>query len=121
MLGGFGVAWAGWAGQLGILGSYGAGMETETAAGVGMPSAALGVRWAVGKWERAKRRWWKDWDRVGEGLERDLRVCRFAMFSVSMILIYLISFIYFALPDDVGSCGCRTGRRSSREGMWWFV
>ena len=69
------MAWAGWAGQLGILGSYGAGMEVESAASVGMLGAAIGVRWAVGKWERAKRKWWKDWDRVGEGLERDLRVC----------------------------------------------
>lgn len=34
----------------------------------------LGVRWAVGTWERAKKRWWEDWVRVGEGLGRDLEV-----------------------------------------------
>ena len=70
--GGAGVAWAGWAGQLGILDF--AVMQGETVIGVGMLGAALGVRWAVGRWEKAKRRWWKDWDRIGEGLDRDLKV-----------------------------------------------
>ncbi|KAI0705083.1 hypothetical protein C8T65DRAFT_653159 [Cerioporus squamosus] len=64
VLGGFGIAWAGWATELQL---------TETALGVGMLSAAVGVRWAVGRWEKAKRRWWKNWDRIGEGLERDLK------------------------------------------------
>ncbi|KAM5540227.1 hypothetical protein V8D89_006046 [Ganoderma adspersum] len=74
VLGGLGVAWAGWATELQLLGGMiDVGMGTETAVGAGMLGAALGVRWAVGGWERAKRRWWKDWDRVGEGLERDLK------------------------------------------------
>ncbi|CAL1706479.1 unnamed protein product [Somion occarium] len=73
VLGGFGIAWAGWAGELGILGAYGPGLSTETAAGLGMFGAVLGVRWAVGRWEKAKKKWWQDWDRVGEGLERDLK------------------------------------------------
>ncbi|KAF9070087.1 hypothetical protein BDP27DRAFT_1324269 [Rhodocollybia butyracea] len=34
--------------------------------------AVTGIRWGVGKWARAKRAWWDDWRRVGEGLERDL-------------------------------------------------
>ncbi|KAH9942464.1 uncharacterized protein BXZ73DRAFT_88035 [Epithele typhae] len=70
-LGGLGVAWAGWASELRVLD---VGLGAETALGAGMLGAALGVRWAVGAWERAKRRWWRDWGRVGEGLERDLRV-----------------------------------------------
>ncbi len=75
VLGGLGMAWAGWATELQLLGGMiDVGMSTETAVGVGMLGAAVGVRWAVGRWDRAKRRWWKDWDRVGEGLERDLKV-----------------------------------------------
>ncbi|KAI0645917.1 hypothetical protein C8Q79DRAFT_1071559 [Trametes meyenii] len=75
VLGGFGVAWVGWAGELGLAGGLiDVGMSMETATGVGMLGAVLGVRWAVGRWEKAKTRWWKDWDRVGEGLERDLKV-----------------------------------------------
>ncbi|KAI0690525.1 hypothetical protein BC835DRAFT_175068 [Cytidiella melzeri] len=75
VMGGLGLAWAGWAEHLGVLGGLvGTGMETETAAGVGMLVAALGIRWMVGLWEKAKRRWWRNWDRVGEGLERDLKV-----------------------------------------------
>ncbi|PIL35867.1 hypothetical protein GSI_01527 [Ganoderma sinense ZZ0214-1] len=74
VLGGLGVAWAGWATELQLLGGMiDVGMGPETAVGVGMLGAAIGVRWAVGRWERAKRRWWKDWDRVGDGLERDLK------------------------------------------------
>ncbi|KAH9951548.1 hypothetical protein B0H21DRAFT_775755 [Amylocystis lapponica] len=58
VFGGLGVAWAGWAGQLGLLDI---GMQAETVVGV------------VGRFERAKRRWWQDCNRVGDGLERDLR------------------------------------------------
>ncbi|KAI0744207.1 hypothetical protein C8Q80DRAFT_884452 [Daedaleopsis nitida] len=74
VLGGAGIAWAGWATELQLLGGMvDVGMSTETAVGAGMLCAAVGVRWAVGRWERAKRRWWKDWDRIGEGLDRDLK------------------------------------------------
>jgi hypothetical protein len=50
------------------------GMEAETAVAVGMLGALLSVRWAVGKWEKAKKRWLEDWRRVGDGLGRDLKV-----------------------------------------------
>lgn len=69
--GGASVAWAGWAGQLGILDFA---TQGETVIGVGMLGAVVGVRWAVGRFERAKKKWLSDYDRVGEGLERDLRV-----------------------------------------------
>lgn len=71
VFGGFGIAWAGWAGQLGLLDI---GMQMETALGLGLLGAVAGVRVAVGSFERAKKHWWQDYDRVGEGLERDLRV-----------------------------------------------
>jgi hypothetical protein len=48
--------------------------EAGTAVGALMLCTLLGVRWAVGRWEKAKRRWWEDWSRVGEGLGRDLEV-----------------------------------------------
>lgn len=74
---GAGIGWAGWMGWIaasgeGVLGFV--GMEAGTAVGAGVLGALLGVRWAVGRWERAKRLWWQDWARVGEGLGRDLKV-----------------------------------------------
>jgi len=74
------VSWAGWVGWLtgsggeGLLGFI--GLDAGTALGVGLVIAIGSVRWAVGKWERSKRRWWDDWNRVGKGLERDLRVSK---------------------------------------------
>jgi hypothetical protein len=71
------IGWTGWMGWLvgsgdGLLGVV--GLEPHTAMGVGALLAAASVRWCVGKWERAKTKWWEDWRRVGEGLDRDLRV-----------------------------------------------
>jgi len=54
--------------------SLGAGTEMGTAIGSGALLAVSSVRWAVGKWERAKRGWVQDSVRVGEGLTRDLQV-----------------------------------------------
>lgn len=71
VFGGMGITWAGWAGQLGIFDMV---MQVETALGVGMLGALVGIRWAVGRFERAKKKWWKDYDRVGMGLKRDLEV-----------------------------------------------
>ena len=48
-------------------------MDIQTAAGAGLLAAILGLRFAVGQWERAKKDWWGDWQRVGEGLERDVK------------------------------------------------
>ncbi|KAH9858968.1 hypothetical protein C2E23DRAFT_872949 [Lenzites betulinus] len=74
VLGGLGFAWAGWVSELGLAGGFiNVGMGAETAVGAGMLGAALGVRWAVARWDRARKRWWKDWDRVCEGLDRDLK------------------------------------------------
>lgn len=70
------VSWAGWYGWLvgsgeGLFSFV--GMDAGTAMGVGILVALSSLRWAVGQWERSKRKWWQDWVRVGEGLDRDLR------------------------------------------------
>ncbi|KAL1736148.1 hypothetical protein EV714DRAFT_279519 [Schizophyllum commune] len=49
-----------------------AGVTPGTAVGAGVLLALASVRVAIGRWEKAKRRWWGDWKRVSEGLERDL-------------------------------------------------
>lgn len=74
---GVGLSWAGWVGWLpgsgeGLLGIL--SMDAGTALGVGGLGALVGVRWAVGRWEKAKKLWWEDWARVGDGLQRDLNV-----------------------------------------------
>jgi hypothetical protein len=55
--------------------SLGASTEMGTAIGSGALLAVSSIWWAVGKWERAKRRWLQDSTRIGEGLTRDLQVC----------------------------------------------
>ncbi|KAF9452738.1 hypothetical protein P691DRAFT_783294 [Macrolepiota fuliginosa MF-IS2] len=81
---GSGFTWAGWMGYLmqsagesagsAIWNAVGMGMDPTTGIGVGLLGAAASVRWAVGKWEKEKRKWWADWERIGQGLERDLKV-----------------------------------------------
>ncbi|OCH85096.1 hypothetical protein OBBRIDRAFT_740471 [Obba rivulosa] len=70
VLGSMGAVWAGWVGHLGLLDI---GLQPETAVGLGLLGGAAGVRWAIARFEKAKRKWWKDWGRVSEGLGRDLR------------------------------------------------
>ncbi|KAN0091143.1 hypothetical protein V8E55_004709 [Tylopilus felleus] len=53
--------------------SLGAGTEMGTTIGSGALLAVGSIRWAVGKWERAKGRWMQDSARIGEGLTRDLQ------------------------------------------------
>ncbi|KAJ3778688.1 hypothetical protein FB446DRAFT_399933 [Lentinula raphanica] len=72
---GMGVGWAGWVGWLAGSGESLLGfvaIDATTSIGLGTLIAVAGIRWGVGKWERAKKAWWGDWHRVGEGLERDL-------------------------------------------------
>lgn len=71
MFGGVGVAWWLAFGESAL--SIGTGSEAGTALGAGALVAVASIRWAVGKWERAKRKWIEDADRVGEGLKRDLK------------------------------------------------
>ncbi|KIJ49553.1 hypothetical protein M422DRAFT_225376 [Sphaerobolus stellatus SS14] len=59
-----GGAYAGW--LFGYAGS-------STAIGLGALGFVVGLRWFIARWEKGKRRWWQDWNRAGEGLERDLK------------------------------------------------
>ncbi|VDC06402.1 unnamed protein product [Peniophora sp. CBMAI 1063] len=47
--------------------------DIGTAAGAGLLVAVGGVRWALGRWERARKAWLADWDRMREGAERELK------------------------------------------------
>ncbi len=74
---GVGIGWAGWlkwlvGGSESVIGFL--GVDVGTAMGAGVLVALLGLRWGVGHWEKAKQRWWEDWHRVVNGLERDLKV-----------------------------------------------
>jgi len=49
-------------------------MDPMTGIGVGLLCLVASLRWAVARWEKEKKRWWTDWERIGMGLERDLKV-----------------------------------------------
>lgn len=87
-----GFTWAGWMGHLSqsvaaathanettahvgsaIWSTVGMGMDPVTGIGVGLLGVVGSLRWVVGKWEKEKRKWWSDWERIGKGLERDLK------------------------------------------------
>jgi len=42
------------------------------AAGAGLLASAAGVRWAIGRWDKARKMWRGDWIRVKEAAERDV-------------------------------------------------
>jgi len=64
-MGSFGGAYAAW------LFDY---LDGSTALGLGCLSFVLGLRMFIGRWEKGQKRWWMDWNRAGEGLERDVTV-----------------------------------------------
>lgn len=71
VLAGTGVGW--WLTIGEHLLNLGAGSEMATAVGAGTLVSISALRWAVGKWERGKRRWMQDLERVGAGTSRDLK------------------------------------------------
>ena len=75
---GLALSWAGWVEWL--MPSF-VSMDASTLMGAGGLISVLGLRWAVGHWEKAKKRWWDDWKRIYDGLERDLKV--------SFVLLFL--------------------------------
>ena len=76
---GLALSWAGWVEWL--MPSF-VSMDASTLMGAGGLISVLGLRWAVGHWEKAKKRWWDDWKRIYDGLERDLKVSfRFVVFG----------------------------------------
>jgi len=67
-----GALWANWAGLIEDFSLLGLSFGGETVVGAGVLAGVIGMRWSVGRWEGAKRKFWADWDRVGKGLGRDL-------------------------------------------------
>jgi len=97
-----GFTWAGWMGHLAqsvihdpssvggtIWCTVGLGMDPMTGIGVGLLGLIASLRWAVARWEKEKKRWWTDWERIGMGLERDLKVILISLylFFLNMDLI----------------------------------
>ncbi|KAJ7709842.1 hypothetical protein B0H17DRAFT_915982 [Mycena rosella] len=70
---GAGLSWASWIGV--IANAEGVVLlEPGTAMATGVLIALLGVRWAAWRWDRARKRWWEDFERVAGGLKQDLAV-----------------------------------------------
>jgi hypothetical protein len=66
-----------------VAGSLGAGVGTGAlmlthgageAVGAGLFVVAMGVRWAIGRWDKVRKGWRADWGRVKEAAERDVQV-----------------------------------------------
>lgn len=53
------------------------------AAGAGLLVAAAGLRWAIGRWDKARKMWRGDWVRVKEAAERDVKVSAFLLLFFS--------------------------------------
>ena len=70
-----GALWASWVGLIENISLLGISIGGETIVGAGILAGVAGLRWSVGQWEKAKRDFWADWERVGKGLTRDLTVC----------------------------------------------
>ena len=53
-------------------------VDAEVALGLGLVGVVGSVRWVLIRgWEKAGKRFWEGWDRVGSGLSRDVKVrCR---------------------------------------------
>ncbi|KAF9645282.1 hypothetical protein BDM02DRAFT_606319 [Thelephora ganbajun] len=77
-----GVLWANWIGMIESVSLLGLNFGGETVVGAGVLAGVVGVRWSVGRWEKAKKVFWADWERVGEGLRRDLTVRSRSRFEI---------------------------------------
>lgn len=71
VFGGAGASW--WLAVGSHILSFGPGAEIASALAVGTIIAIGSLRWAVGKWERAKRKWIQDLGRVSDGIKRDMK------------------------------------------------
>lgn len=47
-------------------------VSPATGLGIGLLGTLMSIRWGVGLWARAQNKFWRDWDRVEQGLEQDL-------------------------------------------------
>ena len=86
-----GVLWGNWVGLIGDVSLLGLNLSGETIVGAGILGGVAGLRWSVGLWEKAKGKFWADWERVGKGLERDLTVC-FSLSDSESQMILLTEF-----------------------------
>ncbi|KAI6166145.1 hypothetical protein EDD17DRAFT_124319 [Pisolithus thermaeus] len=84
-LGGAGVSW--WLAIGSHILSFGPGAEIASAVGVGAIIAVSSLRWAVGKWERAKRRWMQDLERVSDGTKRDLKTSLHRTIDQNVVIV----------------------------------
>lgn len=50
-------------------------LDGSTAVGVGALCTMIALRWAVGRWDKAKHDWLDDWGRMADMLQRDLDEC----------------------------------------------
>lgn len=77
LLQGYAISLGGPVASLGMYVYHGSSGGEEVALAISVLSVVGGMRWVVGGWEKAKRRWWESLGRIEEGLERDLKVCYF--------------------------------------------
>ncbi|KAH9985813.1 hypothetical protein BJV74DRAFT_886171 [Russula compacta] len=56
-----------------LLAHWSAVAAVGEAAGAGLLVAAAGLRWAIGRWDKARKLWRGDWVRVKEAAERDVK------------------------------------------------
>lgn len=75
---GLGVLWANWVGMIGDVSLLGLNLGGETITGAGVLVGVVGLRWSVSRWDKARKKFWADWERVGKGLGRDLTVRSFS-------------------------------------------
>lgn len=47
-------------------------LDAPTATALGLLGTTASLRWAVGAWAKTQRAFWRDWERVEQGLEEDL-------------------------------------------------
>lgn len=87
------------AGSVGVGAAVGAGVLAQgvgEAAGAGLLAAAAGVRWAIGRWDKARKMWRADWTRVKEAAERDVEVISeprpFRLFGESLLIWYALEY-----------------------------
>ncbi|CAK5277398.1 unnamed protein product [Mycena citricolor] len=76
-IGGMAISWSGYLGYLssngGLAASLGIGLEPGTALATGVFGAVFGVYWSTMSWDKGKREWWGQFERVLGGSKVDLK------------------------------------------------
>ena len=101
------ISWVGWSnGGAWIVGAADASASVGTAIGVGALGALLGFRYAAGKWDRVRKAWWADWERMCASVEREFTV-RIA-FDVSCSVLFVHCLVW-SMPLLTGRSKPRVG------------